>query len=153
MNVIQFIQTTVNGLHQAIVNDVKGLTPAQLKYKPAPKANPVGFLFWHAVRIEDNNIAAMQKKATVWEEDQWYSKLGLDAKAFGTGFAESDVDKIAKLPIDDILTYADKVFRNTSVYIQSLDQDKLDYAPNTERPNWTVGSMLNTFVIAHGCFA
>lgn len=150
MNTVQFIQITVNGLHQAMVNDVKILKPEQLKWKPAPKANPIGFLFWHYARVEDMMVSNWQKKTSVWEEDKWYEKLGLDAKVYGTGFQEPDVDKVAVLPLDIVTAYADKVFRNTMVYIQSLDEDRLDFAPNPERPNTTIGVMVSNFIIAHG---
>lgn len=150
MDAIQFILTAVNGLHQALINDVKTLTVDQLKWKPAAKANPIGFLLWHAIRVEDNAVTSWQKKASVWEEDKWYEKMGLDAKVYGTGFGEMDVDKIAKLSLNLLNEYAEKVFRNTASYIQSLEDDKLDFAPNVERPNWTIGFMINNFIIAHG---
>lgn len=150
MNATQFILSSVNGLHQAMINDVKILNAEQLKWKPAAKANPIGFLFWHAVRVEDNTVAGWQKKSTVWEEDKWYEKMGLDAKVYGTGFGEEDVNKIAKLPVNSLMEYAEKVFRNSASYIQGLEADKLDYAPNPERPNWTVGMMISNFIIAHG---
>ncbi len=150
MNAVQFILTAVNGLHQAMVNDVKTLTPEQLKWKPAANANPVGFLFWHAARVEDNAVSGWQKKSSIWEEDRWYEKMGLDAKVFGTGFGEAEVEKIARLPLNLVIEYAEKVFRNSATYIQSLEADKLDFAPNQERPNWTIGMMINNFIIAHG---
>ncbi|MDO9333952.1 MAG: DinB family protein [Dehalococcoidales bacterium] len=150
MKAIQFILLTVNGMHQAMVNDVKTLTPAQLVWKPAPGANPIGFLFWHTARVEDMAVSGWQKKTPVWEEDKWYEKLGLDAKVYGGGFQEPDVDKVARLPADIITAYVEKVFRNTGIYIQSLDEDKLDFAPNSERPNITIGLMLGNYIIGHG---
>ncbi|HEX9896663.1 MAG TPA: DinB family protein [Dehalococcoidales bacterium] len=150
MKAIQFIQLTVNGMHQAMVNDVKVLTPEQLAWKPASNANPVGFLFWHTARVEDMAVSGWQKKTPIWEEDKWYEKLGLDAKVYGGGFQEPDVDKVARLPLDIVTAYVEKVFRNTGIYIQSLDEDKLDFAPNPERPNITIGLMLGNYIIGHG---
>jgi hypothetical protein len=150
MKAIQFIQMTVSGMHQALINDVHGLGKEQLKWKPAAEANPIAFLFWHAARVEDKNVSEWQNKDSVWKENRWYLKLKLDEKAYGTGFEQADVNKITKLPFDQVVEYAEKVFRDTEIYIQSLDEDKLDYAPNSERPNWTVAMMLNSFVIAHG---
>ncbi|MDP2919170.1 MAG: DinB family protein [Dehalococcoidia bacterium] len=150
MKAIPFIQLTVNGMHTAMVNDVKALTKEQLAWKPAPKTNPVGFLFWHTVRVEDTMVSNWTKKTSVWEEDRWFEKLGLDAKVYGTGFQEPDVDKAAQLPIDQVIAYAEKVFRNTDAYIGSLDEDKLDFAPNPERPNFTIAVMVANFLIAHG---
>jgi len=150
MDAVQFIVGAVNNLHQATLNDVKSLTPAQLKWKPAPGANPVGFLFWHIARVEDNFTNNWQKKAPAWEADRWFEKMGLDVKAFGMGFQPAEVDKIAALPLPPVIDYAEKVYRSTAVYLQSLSPDRLDDVPNPERPNWTIGTMINNFVIAHG---
>jgi hypothetical protein len=150
MRAIQFILLTVNGMHQAMVNDVKTLTPAQLAWKPAPGANPVGFLFWHTARVEDMAVSGWQKKQPIWEEDKWYEKLGLEAKDYGGGFKDPDVDRVAKMPLDIVTAYVEKVFRNTSTYIQALDEDKLDSPPNPERPNITIGMMLGNYIIGHG---
>jgi hypothetical protein len=150
MNAVQFILMTVNGMHHAMVDDVKMLTPAQLAWKPAPGANPVGFLYWHIARVEDMVIAGWQKKTSVWDEDRWYEKLGLDASAYGTGFQEPDVDKVARLPLETVTQYVEKVFRNTGIYVQSLDEDKLDFPPNPERPKVTIGAMLGNYIIGHG---
>jgi hypothetical protein len=150
MKAIQFILLTVNGMHQAMLNDVKTLTTAQLAWKPASGANPIGFLYWHTARVEDNAVSAWQKKTPVWEEDKWYEKFGLDAKVYGGGFKEPDVDNVARIPLDIVTAYVEKVFRNTSIYIQSLDEDKLDFAPNPERPNITIGLMLGNYIIGHG---
>jgi len=150
MKAIQFILSTVNGMHQAMINDVKTLSLAQLTWKPAPGANPIGFLYWHTARVEDMAVAGWQKKVPVWDEDKWYEKLGLDSKAYGGGFQEPDVDKVARLSADIVLAYVEKVFRNTGIYVQGLDEDKLDFPPNPERPNVTIGLMLGNYIIGHG---
>ena len=54
MNVVNFINSSVTSLNSTIIDDVKELTQEQSMWKPAPKANPIGFIFWHFMRIEDN---------------------------------------------------------------------------------------------------
>lgn len=150
MKATQFVQVTLNGMHQAILNDVKGLTPAQLAWKPQPKANPIGFLFWHTARVEDVAVSNWLKKPQVWEEGRWFEKLGMDAKVFGTGFKEPEVEQAAKMPLDVVTAYVEAVFRNTDVYINSLDDARLDFVPNPQRPNATVATAINNFLIGHG---
>ncbi len=150
MNAIQYIMISVSGLHQALINDVKILSPEQLKWKPVPGANPVGFLFWHAVRIEDNFINKWQNKTSNWEAEQWYQKMAMDAAALGTGFHDSEVAKIAALPLSLMLDYADSVYHNTMTYLQTLEPEQLDLAPNPQRPTWTFANMISNFIIAHG---
>jgi len=150
MKAIQFIEMTIGNMHQSLLSDVEGLKNEQLKWKPTHQANPIAFLFWHAARAEDETVSEWRKKDSIWKENQWYLKFKLDEKSYGTDFQEADVNKIAGLPFHQVIAYAEKVFRDTQIYIQSLDEDKLDYTPNPERPNWTTAQMLNSLVISHG---
>jgi hypothetical protein len=150
MNAVEFIHTMVSEMHNAMIEDVKVLNQEQLAWKPAPNTNPIGFLFWHEIRTEDNMIHGLQGKQSIWESGKWYEKLGMDAGAQGTGFKEPDVDKAAALPISEVMTYVERVTRSIEDYIKTLDDAGLDRAPNPERPRWTVGMMLRNFVIAHG---
>ena len=95
-------------------------------------------------------MSGWQKKTPIWEEDKWHEKLGLEARDYGGGFKDPDVDRVARMPLDIVTAYVEKVFRNTGIYIQSLDEDKLDFPPNPERPNVTIGAMLGNYIIGHG---
>jgi len=150
MNAVEFIQTTVLELHATMIDDVRVLNQENLAWKPAPKANPIGFLFWHFLRSEDNMVQGMQGKPSIWESEDWYQKMGLDAKAQGTGFQELEVEQVAALCLPDLLAYAERVTQSTADYLKSLDDAKLDYPPNPERPRWTIGMMIRNFIIAHG---
>jgi len=150
MNAVEFIHATVSEFHGAMIEDVKVLNAEQLAWKPAPNTNPIGFLFWHLIRTEDNMINGIQGKPTIWESEKWNEKLGMDARAQGTGFQEPDVDKVAALPLSEVMAYVEQVTKSIEDYIKSLDDAGLDRAPNPERPRWTVGMMLRNFVIAHG---
>jgi hypothetical protein len=74
----------------------------------------------------------------------------MDVKAQGTGFTEPDVDKVAALPIADVIAYAERVGQRTADYLKSIDERRLDVAPNPARPNWTIGMMLRNFIVSHG---
>jgi hypothetical protein len=150
MTALEFIQGSMAELHSAMIDDVKVLTEEHLAWKAAPKANPIGFLFWHFIRTEDLVIHSLQAKAAVWESEKWYEKLGLDAKAQGTGFQEPAVEKIASLPLPDLLSYADRVIQSTSEYLKSLDDASLDRALNPNRPQQTIALMLRSFILSHG---
>lgn len=150
MNGSEVMRTIITEMHGAMLADVRDLTPEQVTWKPAPGANPIGFLFWHYVRTEDNMIHAMMDKPAVWESEQWYERLGLDSQAQGTGFAEPDVDRAASLPLADMLAYSERVFADTAEFLGRLDDGRLDFAPNPERPRRTWGMMLRNFIIAHG---
>ena len=150
MNGAEFVQTIIGEMHGAMMADVKDLTQEHVAWKPAPGANPIGFLFWHYVRTEDNMLHGLMGEPSVWQAEKWDEKLGMDPQAQGTGFQELDVDRAAALPLSEMIAYAEKVFAETTDYLNTLDDEKLDYAPNPERPRGTISMMLRNFVVAHG---
>lgn len=150
MNIVEFIERSVADLNSTMLNDVKELTPKQLAWKPALKANPIGFIFWHFMRNQDNIIQGFQGKPSIWESEKWYEKLGMDAKATGSGFQEPEVDKVAALPLAKLTAYAEHVTQSAEDYLKSLDDAGLDRIPDPNRPRRSIGASLRAFVIAHG---
>ena len=150
MKAVEFVQSAISELHTTMINDVKLLTQEHLAWKPAPKANPIGFLFWHYMRTEDNMLHGLQGEPSIWESEKWGEKLNLDAKAQGTGFQEPEVEKVAALPLSDVMTYSERVIQSTEDYLKSLDDAGLDYTPDPARPQRTIGMMLRNFLLAHG---
>jgi len=150
MKAIEFVQSAISELHGVMIDDVKVLKQEQLAWKPAPGANPVGFLFWHYMRTADNMIQSFQGKPSIWESEKWHEKLRMDAKAQGTGFKEPEVAKVAALPLAELIAYGQRVAGAANDYLKSLDDAKLDYAPDPQRPQRTIGMMLRNFLIAHG---
>jgi len=133
-----------------MLDDVRPLTKDHLAWKPAPKANPISFIFWHFMRTEDNGIQRLQGKPSIWESEGLNKKLGLDAQAQGTGFTEADVDRVAKIPLDQMLAYAEKVTQSTSDFLKTLSDEQLDRAPDPNAPRRTIAVVLRSFILAHG---
>ena len=150
MKAVDFIRESVAGLNSAIIDDVKELTVKQLAWKPALGANPIGFIFWHFMRSEDNLMQGFQGKPSIWESEKWYEKLGMDVEASGTGFKEPEADKVAALPLPKLMAYAERVIQSVTDYVESLEDAMLDHAPNPERPRRTIAVSLRAHVIAHG---
>lgn len=150
MTIIEFIQVSVAELNSVMIGDVKTLTQEQLTWKPAAKANPIGFLFWHFMRTEDNAIQSLQGKPSIWKSEKWYQKMGMDAEVSGSGFQETEVDKAAALPLPEVMAYAERVAQSAVEYIKSLKDSDVDLAPDPSRPKRTIGLVLRNFIIAHG---
>lgn len=150
VTVVEYIQRSVSDLNSTLIQDVKTLTPQQLVWKPAPNANPIGFIFWHFMRSQDEIIAGLQKKPSVWRQKKWYEKLGMEEKASGSGFKEPEVDKAAALPLSEVLKYAEGVAQSSQDYLNTLKDPDLDSAMDPNRPQRTVVVILRSFVIAHG---
>ena len=74
----------------------------------------------------------------------------MEVKAQGTGFQESGADKVAALPLSELVAYAERVIQSTADYLTSLDDSSLDHAPDPDRPRRTIGVALRSFILAHG---
>ena len=146
----EFVRSAVDELHRAMLDDMRPLTKENLAWKPAPKANPIGFLFWHFMRTEDNNIQRLQGKPSIWESEGYHQNLGLDARAQGTGFTETDADRISRVPLDQMLAYAEKVVQSTSDFLKSLSDEQLDRVPDPNSPRRTIAVVLRSIILAHG---
>jgi hypothetical protein len=150
MTVVEYIQRSVSDLNNTLVQDVKPLTPQHLAWKPAPGANPIGFLFWHFMRSQDEMIAGLAKKQSVWLSEKWFEKLGLTPKDSGAGYKEPQVEKAAAMPLETVLQYAERVAQSSQDYLKTITDADLESANDPNRPNRTVVVMLRSFVIAHG---
>jgi hypothetical protein len=150
MKAIEFIRDSVSALHGELVKDVKILTKEQLAWKPAPGTNPIGFLFWHTTRTEDNVIQGFRKQSSIWESENWQQKSGLDYGGQGTGFDETEVERVSTLPLDGMIAYGERVIQGTEDYLAILDDNGLDQTPNPDRPQRTIAAGLSSLILGHG---
>ncbi len=150
MTVVSYIQRSISDVNTTLAQDVKPLTPQQLAWKPAPQAGSIGYIFWHFMRTQDELISGLAKKPSVWVNEKWFEKLGMDQKTSGVGYKAPDIDKAAAMPLATVMQYAERVAANTNSYMESLKDSDLEVAINPERPNRTVVVNLRSFVIAHG---
>jgi len=150
MNITEFVHESVTALNSTMIDDVKELTPEQLAWQPAPNANPIGFIFWHFMRVQDGMIHGFQGRPQLWESEKWYEKMGMDVKVSGGGFQEPEVQKVAALPLADLLAYAERVSEVSSDYFKSLTDADFDRAPNPDRPRRTIAVTVRAFLIGHG---
>ncbi len=150
MTVVDYIERSIADLDTTLMQDVKPLTPSQLAWKPMPGANPIGFLFWHFMRSQDEIVARLAGKQSVWLAEKWYEKLGLTPKDSGGGYKEPEVDRAAAMPLQIIMEYAERVAQTTHDYMKSITDADLERALDPARPNRTVVVQLRSFVVAHG---
>jgi hypothetical protein len=107
---------------------VEGLSTDQLLERPAPDANPVGWLVWHLTRVQDHHVAELLGTAQVWTEGEWASRFGLTPDPSNTGYGHSAGDVSAVRPHDaEALTeYLTAVYRRTRTMLEPLSEDDLD---------------------------
>ena len=124
MNTIEFIRGQMTGLHSLLDRVTADLSDAQLHHVAAPGVQPIAFSLWHYVRTEDNIIRfVIQRRPTVWMEQGWDAKLGLDARAQGTGMSDEDASNFRLASLADFRRYMTQVWESTDHYLAELDPE------------------------------
>ena len=77
-----------------------GLTADDLRWRPGPDANPIGWLLWHLSRQQDAQLAAVAGEDEVWTAGGWHERFALpyDRKAHGYG---QDSDEVGRFTVAD----------------------------------------------------
>jgi DinB superfamily len=101
-------------VHGFVADDlVSGLTEAQVRGRPVPGINPVAWLIWHAMRVEDvcvNRFVLDRPQAL----EGWRGRLGTDRVDVGTGMDDGQVDAFcAAVDVGQLLDYCRAVTRAT----------------------------------------
>ena len=150
MNAVEFIQNSVQGLHWSLMEDMKDLSQEHLGWRPQSGANPISHIFIHYMRTEDILIHRMQGMPSLWDTEKWHLKFGVafTDRCFPTGEDEADI--APSLPLAVTLAYAQRVMDNSREFLETLDDNKLDIAPDPNRPRRTIGVNFRAFILAHG---
>src|SRR3712207_7179550 len=49
-------------IHESVHRSLDGLTPEDLHRRPGPAANPIGWLAWHLLRVQDDHVARSEER-------------------------------------------------------------------------------------------
>jgi hypothetical protein len=107
---------------------VEGLTPEQLAQRVGPDANPIGWLAWHLLRVQDDHLAEVAGTEQVWTAQGFAGRFGLpvDDAATGYGMSSEEVASVRLPSADLLLEYADAVAARSAEYLGGLSDDDLD---------------------------
>jgi uncharacterized damage-inducible protein DinB len=114
-------------IQQTLRAAVSGLTPDQLAQRLGADANPIGWLAWHLLRVQDDHIADVAGSEQVWTAEGWADRFGLpfDPSATGYGFTSEQVAAV-RVTADLLLGYAAAVGTRTARFLDGLSDDDLD---------------------------
>ncbi len=73
-----------------------GLDDDALAWRPGPQANPIGWLVWHSLRIQDDHVADVAGTEQVWTVTGHADRAGLPYEVTATGFGQSS-DEVGAL--------------------------------------------------------
>ncbi|MGY1669859.1 mycothiol transferase [Geodermatophilus sp. SYSU D00710] len=111
-------------LHRAL----EGLSPEELAHRPGPDANPVGWLAWHLLRVQDDHLAEVAGTPQVWTAQGFAARFGLpvDDAATGYGMSPEEVASVRVPSVALLLEYADAVAARSDEFLRGLSDDDLD---------------------------
>ena len=147
MQLTDFILEALEREHDALLKEVQDLTPTELAKRIGPEANPIGWMLWHMLRVEDMWIQFFaQKQPELWESQGWAKQLNLPLRDYGFGHTQAQVAAFPTLPLGTLLAYFEAVRASTIAYLKSLPPEAYDVVPRERRPDMTIGSMFRQIV-------
>ncbi|HEX7734440.1 MAG TPA: DinB family protein [Ktedonobacteraceae bacterium] len=121
MDIIQFFRHEQKRLHQWMREAVSDLTTEEWNALPTGTGNNIAFLFWHAVRTEDNILRfILQGRAPIWNEGNWAERLHMPARAQGTGMNTDDSRSFRVNDPELFIVYVEEVWREYETYLAGI---------------------------------
>ena len=147
MELNEFIADALEKEQELLAEALDGLTPEELTWRAGPEANPVGWILWHMLRVEDMWFQFfIQRKLEIWERDGWNEKFGLPTRDNGFGHTQEQVAQFPALDLAELLRYGAAVRAGTLEYLQDLTADDYAVVPREQRPEMSVGAICRQIV-------
>lgn len=101
------------------------MTDAELRERPVPGANPVGWLMWHLTRVQDRAVAGMTGVDQLWVKDGWHARFGMEPNPEERGNGDSPEQVGAFMPPEasTLLSYYKAVRTEVDAFLEGLDKD------------------------------
>ena len=148
----QFITDCLTQAQIRLAGTCEGLTDGQLRWRPAPAANNIGFILWHLSRNEDSRITRTAGPEQdlgddLWVAEGWHERFGQPVSAPDPG-DRLGLRSLAIPPPETLLAYAEAVGRRTTRFLATLEPGRLDDLMGPAEPGQTVAGSLR-HVITH----
>jgi hypothetical protein len=111
VDAIDLLDDALSRVPEAVRDAVEDLDDGDLRWRPGPQANPIGWLVWHLTRVEDAQIAPLFDVDEVWIRDGWVDRFGVPAGASSHGYGWT-ADQVVSLEVpaaDVLLDHLDAV--------------------------------------------
>src|SRR3712207_6590453 len=109
-------------IQETLGRALEGLTAEQLSARVGEEANPIGWLAWHLLRVQDDHVAEVAGREQVWTEEGWSQRFGLplDDDATGYGFSPEQVSAVRIEDPQLLVGYGAAVHARTAEFLQGL---------------------------------
>ncbi|CAN5206586.1 DUF664 domain-containing protein [soil metagenome] len=123
-----------------------GLSVDELRHRPGPEANPIGWLVWHLARVQDDHVADVAGAPQVYPDFVERFALPYDTTAIGYGQSSQEVGDFSA-PADLLGEYLAAVHEKTLTYLETLAPEELDRVVDDRwDPPVTLGARLVSVV-------
>ena len=149
---VDFIRSSLRQLHGSYNDAIADLSLEQLHWRASDNGCPIAFILWHYYRTQDNVIQYfLQSKPTVWLEEGWDKKFGLDRILQGTGMSLADAQALRIKSEEDFLAYMDGVAKATDAFLAGMDDAALEQT-TTVKPvgEMPISNAIGTMCLTHG---
>ena len=101
---------------------------ATLLAPPAPGANPIAWLVWHAARVQDHHMAEILDTEQVWVGSDWARRFGLEPDPHNMGYGHTPGEVAAVRPErpEALIAYLDAVDQRTRAFLEHVTATDLD---------------------------
>lgn len=113
--------------HENVGHIVRGLSSEQLRWRPGPKANPIGWLVWHLTRQQDAQVSSLADREPVWTAAGFAEKFDLPYDRDASGYGQS-ADEVGRFSVDGpqlLQDYHEAVYAMTREVVEAMDDDRL----------------------------
>ena len=135
MDAIDLWLLRYESVHAFVAHDlVAGLAEAQVRGRPVPGINPVAWLMWHAMRIEDVCVNRFVLDRPQVLDAGWPRRLRVARRDVGTGMDDAEVDALcAGVDVEQLRGYCRAVTRATLDAVPTLRSLDLEALVPAER--------------------
>jgi hypothetical protein len=112
-------------IRELVVGLTDNLGDEESRFRPDPGANSIGWLLWHATRIQDDHVAGLAGVDQCWPA--WRERFGLPFDAFATGYGQS-AEEVGQVRVSGELLagYHADVHQLTRRYLDGLTTEELE---------------------------
>ena len=147
MTLNEFIEDAFNKEHEFLMDALGDLTPQEAVWRAGPEANPIVWILWHMLRVEDMWFQFfIQRKSELWERDGWNEKFGLPTRDNGFGHTAEQVADFPALDIPELVAYGDAVRAGTLEYLRGVTAEDMALVPREARPEMSVAAIFRQVI-------
>ena len=136
MNEATAYREMIENTSSALRARIEEVPDDKLHQRPGPGLNPVGWNYWHALRVWDLDINwrinGQAQAEDAWHRGDFTAKSGynpdgkgLRATGIGLGYSDAEVDELEVISASVLLAYHDLLLAETLSYLDGAGDDEL----------------------------